>query len=211
MKKVLVGLVSFILLAVVGVRIWYVNKDIDLPPVHTFKMGEEVAIEKDIFLDDVENMDGYTITVNSAEIISYEEFLSKYQYEESKDVPLFKKDHALFPEMVYDLHVTVKNTNTPEEDPDDDSSFGFVKYHLIGANFLLQISRELNEVATPALRDNFMMSFRLRHGTEMDFHLPFYFQPSSIMDPIQIEDIMKDQVYLVVSLYPNVKRILIES
>lgn len=210
MKKILMSVLSFILLVAVGIRIWYVNKDIDLPPIYTFSMGEEVEIGEDIFLDDVENMEGYTITVNGGEFMSYKEFLTKYDYEENKADPLFEKDAALFPEMVYELHVKVKNTNTIEDDPDDESSFSFFDYHLIGTDFLLQISRELNEIANPALKDNDMMSFRLRPETEMDFHLPFYFAPSSKIDPIDREDIKKDNVHLVVSLYPHAKQILIE-
>ncbi|MCJ7839337.1 DUF5028 domain-containing protein [Lederbergia sp. NSJ-179] len=210
MKKILIGFLSVVILVIVGIRIWYVNKDVDHPPVHTFNMGEEVAIEEDIFLDDTENSDGYTITVHRGEMMSYEEFLAKYHYQNSASSPLFEEGDSSFPEMVYELHVTVKNTNTIEDDPNDETSFGFFDYHLVGTDFLLQISRELNEIANPALKDNEMMSFRLRPETEMDFHLPYYFAPSSKIEPIEVKDIRKDHIYLVVSLYPNVKRILIE-
>ncbi|WP_062105419.1 DUF5028 domain-containing protein [Bacillus niameyensis] len=209
MKKILIGIVSIVLLVIVGVRIWYVNKDVDIAPVYTYKMGEEVAIEEDFFLDDYEDMNGYTVTVNNAEIMSYEEFLAKYQYEESEDSPLFEDGDMLFPEMVYELHLTVKNTN-PTEDIYDDSGIAFLNYHLTGTDFLLQISRQLYEVAQPNLEVNMMMSFRLRPETEMDFYLPFYFQPSAKSMPIQVEDIMNDDLYLVVSKYPNAKRILIK-
>lgn len=209
MKKIVISLLSIVLLIGVGVRIWYVNKDVDLPPVHTFKIGEEVAIEQNIFLDDFENMDGYTVTVNDAKILSYEEFLAKYHYEDNKDDPLFEVDDIFYPEMVYDLHLTIKNTNKTD-DPNEHQGINFINYNLVATDFLLQISDQLYDLANPDLEGGLEAGFRLRPESEMDFHLPFYFTPSSIIDPIQVDDIMNDHLYLPVSLYPNVKRILIE-
>ncbi|SDZ68263.1 protein of unknown function [Evansella caseinilytica] len=209
MKKIALLLITIALLAGVGIRIWYVNKDVDLPPIYTVQMGEEVAIEQDIFLDAFENMDGYTVTVNQAEILSYEDFLAKYHYTDKENDPLFEEDDSHYPEMVYDLHVTIKNKNHTE-DPTEHSGINFIFYKLVGTNFSLQINSELYSVANPDLEAEMNDGFRLRPKTEMDFHLPFYFAPSSKMFAIQTEDILNDQVYLVVSLHPNVKRILID-
>lgn len=209
MKKILIVLLSITLFVSIAVRVWIINKDIDLPPVHTFGIGEEVSLEQNIFLDDYENMDGYTVTVNHAEIVSYDEFLKKYNYQESKNTPLFEENDISFPEMVYDLHLTIKNTNTTDN-PDKYNGINFLNYQLIGTNFLLQISDPLYMVANPNLEAKISEGFRLRPNSELDFHLPFYFAPSSNMERIQIEDIMNDKVYLVVSLYPNEKKILIE-
>lgn len=209
MKKILISLLCTALFVGIGFRIWYVNKDINLPPVHTFEIGEEVVIERDIFLDEFENMDGYTVTVNNAEVITYEEFLEKHLYQESENNPLFEKNDMSFPEMVYDLHLTIKNINTTD-DPNEHSGINFLNYHLIGTDFLLQISDQLYMISNPDLEVKISEGFRLHPGTEMDFHLPFYFAPSSIMERIQVEDILNDDVYLAVSLYPNQKQILIE-
>lgn len=209
MKKILIALLCTTLLVGISVRIWYVNKDIDLPPVLKFEMGEEVAIERDIFLDDYENMDGYTVTVKNAEIVSYENFLEKYDYQESEDDSLFEEGDMAFPEMVYDLHLTIKNTNLTEE-PNERKGINFLNYRLTGTDFLLQISDPLYMIANPDLKTEIFEGFRLRPDSEMDFHLPFYFAPSSILEKIQVEDILNDDVYLAVSLYPNQKQILIE-
>lgn len=209
MKRIFLGLVSLILIVVVGVRIWQVNKEVDIPPVFTYEMGEEISIGKNIFLDYTEQMDGYTVTVNRAEMISYEDYLAKYHYEEDSNDPLFEEDDFSFPEMIYDLHVTVKNTNETD-DPNDNSGVAFLNYHLIGTDFLLQVNSQLYEIANPDMEQNFMMGFRLRPDSEMDFHLPFFFSPSSIMSPIQVDTVMKDDVYLTVSKYPEAKLILIE-
>ncbi|MFD2655606.1 DUF5028 domain-containing protein [Gracilibacillus thailandensis] len=210
MKKFLILLLCLAFIIGVGIRIWYVNKDVELPPVHTFKMGEEVAIEDNIFLDDFENMDGYTVTVNNAEIISYDAYLAKYEYQDDPDNPLFAEDDFLFPEMVYDVEVTIKNTNKTDN-PREHSGINFINYYLIGTDFELQISDQLYRVANPDLETGLTDGFRLRPETEMDFRLPFYFSPSAIVGPIQVKDITSDQVYLVVSLYPIVNQILVES
>lgn len=209
MKKILVVLLCFALFVGIGIRIWTINKDVNLPPVHTFEMGEEVAIEQNIFLDGFENMEGYTVTVKNAEIVSYDEFLEKYHYQESEENPLFEEDDLNFPEMVYDLHLTIKNTNLTE-DLNEQKGISFLNYHLVGTDFSLQISDPLYRIANPNLKTEIVEGFRLRPDSEMDFHLPFYFSPSSIIERIQVEDIMNDHVYLVVSLYPNQKQILIE-
>lgn len=209
MRRILLGVLSLILIIALSVRIWQVNKDVDIPPVHTYKVGEEVEIGENIFLDYTEQMDGYTVTVNSAEIISYADYLVKYNYEEDSGNPLFGADTFVFPEMIYDLNVTVKNTNEGE-DPYDSSGIAFINYHLIGTDFLLQINSQLYEIANPDMEHNFMMGFKLRPDSEKDFHLPFYFAPSSIYSPIQVDTIMKDDVYLTLSKYPEAKLILIE-
>lgn len=211
MKRSIFVIGGVLVIAFVIVRIWNVNQAIDIPPIHIFNMKEEVAIERDKFLDDYENMDGYTVTVKEAEIIPYDEYLRKYDYEEDSDKRLFEPDDFSFPEMIYDLHVTIKNTNRTDN-PNEESGIAFLNYHLIGTDFLLQINSELYGIANPKMADldNYLMSFRLRPDSEMDFHLPFYFSPSSIFTPIQVNAIKKDDVYLTVSKYPNAKLILIE-
>ncbi|MBM7542283.1 DUF5028 domain-containing protein [Amphibacillus cookii] len=209
MKKILLVLLYAILLIGLSIRIWYINKDVTVPPVSLFEIGEEVAIEKDIFLDEFENMDGYTVTVNSAEIIPYETFLAKYDYQEDEENPLFEESDMTFPEMVYDLHLTIKNTNTIDN-PEKHSGINFINYQLMGTDFSLQISDPLYMIANPDLEGKVADGFRLRPETEMDFHLPFYFAPSSIVERVEVEDIKEDNVYLTVSLYPTAKQILIE-
>ncbi|UJW58022.1 DUF5028 domain-containing protein [Bacillus sp. A116_S68] len=209
MKKKAITLIIISLLTGIGARIWYVNKEVDIPPLATFQMGEEVAIEKDFFLDDFENMDGYTVAVNKAEIIPYQEFLAKYNYIDDEDAPLFEEDNIHYPEMVYDLQLTIKNTNKTD-DLTEHSGINFINYHLTGTDFLMQINDQLYSIANPELEAGMTEGFRLRPESEMDFNLPFFFAPSTNVLPIQTKAVLNDEVYLVVSLYPNVKRILIE-
>lgn len=209
MKRIAIILITIFLFIGISIRIWYVNKTVNLPPIDTFQMEKEVAIEEDIFLDDFENMDGYTVTVNQAEILPYQDFLAKYNYNDDENDPLFQEDNIFYPEMVYDLQLTIKNTNDTD-DLTQHSGINFINYQLIGTDFLMQINDQLYSIANPELEAGMTEGFRLRPESEMNFNLPFFFAPSTNVLPIQTEAVLHDQVYLVVSLHPTVKRILIE-
>lgn len=202
MKRMLGCIVCFVLIILFGVRVWYINRDIALPPVLIYEIGEEVPIEENYFLTPADgNMNGYSITVNSTEMFSYDEYLQKYGYSEDEHGALFEKDDLLYPEMVYDLYVTVKNTNTTA-DPTAKSGINFHFYNLVTTDYLLQISSPLYQISNSSLAEG-MMSFSLRPESEMNFHLPFYFSPSGIYAPIKIDEVLNDDLYLVLSLYPN--------
>ena len=207
MKKIILSVLTVILLGGIGFRIWDVNQAVELPPVNTYAIGEEVVIGDNIFLDDYENMEGYTVTVNQAEMLSYDDFLTKYDYD-GDDLQLNENDYS-YPETVYDLNLTIKNTNQTE-DPREHKGISFLPYELIGTNIRLTASHELYPIANPELEHSAGEGFSLRPESEMDFNLPFNISSSRDYDPGQTEAIMNDQIYLIVSLYPEVNRILIE-
>lgn len=207
MKKIILIVLTVILLGGIGFRIWDVNQAVELPPVHTYAIGEEVAIEDNIFLDDGENMEGYTVTVNHAEILSYDEFMIKYNYD-GPDLD-FDENDWFYPEMVYDLNITIKNTNQTE-DPHEHKYVSFLHYELIGTDIRLTASSELYPIANPELDHHVVEGFTLRPDSEMSFNIPYNFSPSNNINPIKTETIIKDQIHLMVSLYPEVNRILIE-
>lgn len=194
------------LLVTLTVRIWYVNRGKEYPEVITYQMGEEVALRDTIFYDSYENREDYTITVNSAEILSYDEFLAKYEYIENPDEPLYLEGDMTFPEMVYDIELTVRNTNTEESEAGVD----FFPFTLYAKDYYMQNSGPLFAISNPTLQDG-SMSFRLRPGTQMDFHLPFGFAPSAKILPIQVEEAREDEIYLVVSYYPKQLQIQIRE
>ncbi|HHU18990.1 MAG TPA: DUF5028 domain-containing protein [Bacilli bacterium] len=209
MKRIIFSTLSIVLLIGIGFRIWHVNQAVDLPPVNNYTIGEEVAIGDNVFLDNFENMKGYSVIVNQAEILPYEDFLEKYNYIDDEEAPLFEEGDTFYPEMVYDLNITVKNTNQTE-DPMEHSGINFLHYNLYGTDLVLQISNMLYLVANPELEYGVTDGFRLRPNSEMDFNLPYFYSPSDIVQPIQTKAIERDQVYLVVSMHPVVNRILIE-
>lgn len=74
MKKKLIIVFSVVLAICWGGRFYIINKDVDAPIVQVFAKGEQVAVEKDFFDYAEESMDGYTVTVLDAELLSVHDF-----------------------------------------------------------------------------------------------------------------------------------------
>lgn len=204
MKKIIASLFVLALIGCYSVRVWSINQNVPLPPVYTYKIGEEVAIENDIFLDDFENMNGYTVTVDEATILSIDDFIAKYDaYTRIEEWQSSEWEEDIT-EMVYDLTITIKNTNVMDDPLDDFNGMQLIHYNLIATNFTISYSSELFQMANPDLVElDMMSSFKLRPESEMQLHVPFPFSPNS--------QLKNDDLYLYVSLYPNEKRILIHE
>lgn len=207
MRKIICGITAVILLSAVGVRIWYVNRDIVYSEEITYAMGEEAFIGKNIFYDDIENYEGYSVTVNRAELLTYEEYLDKYDYVEDEEFPVYEDNGYWFPHMIIDVDVTVRNTNS-EETP---GGIDFLYYSLWADDFEVQHDLLLFDIANPDLPQEQMYQFAVRPGTEMDFHFPFSFDPETENRPVTMKDIENNDLYLWLSYYPQKVQILIET
>ena len=153
-----------------------VNRGIESPEVVQFEMGEEAEIGRNIFNDRVENMNGYSVTAESVRIMTYEDYLKKYGYNEEEDGVLFEEDSMLRPEMIYEVDILVKNHN---KEDNTGCGISYSDYKLTASDFMLSVSSPLYWIANDIAEENqnLMMSFRLRPESEMRFHLPFYFAP----------------------------------
>ncbi len=207
MKKILLGLLILLTGGLLAVRIERVNRQIVYPEIKEYGMGEEVEIGDDIFMEDYENMDGYSVTVEEAELLTYHEFLEKFQYDEETQGQLYQTNEMLYPEMVCNVKITVKNSNSKDE---PDKGIDFLNYALYGKDFQLQLSELLYYVANPDMEDG-LLSFRLMPGTEKEFYLPFSFRPSADVEPIQTEEVRNSRLYLPVCLYPEQRQIVLEG
>ena len=207
MKKVIFGIAAIALGVLVVIRIESVNKNITYPEIKEYGMQEEAPIGDNIFMEDYEKMDGYSVTAEEVELLTYDEFLEKFQYDEEAQGQLYEKDDMVYPEMVYNVKVKIKNNNK-EDDPD--KGIDFQNYVVYGEDFQLQISAQLYAVANPDMESG-QMSFCLRPETEMEFYLPFYFSPSRKIESLQIEEVLNSKLYLPISLYPEQRQIVLEN
>ena len=122
MKKVIFGIAAIALGVLVVIRIESVNKNITYPEIKEYGMQEEAPIGDNIFMEDYEKMDGYSVTAEEVELLTYDEFLEKFQYDEEAQGQLYEKDDMVYPEMVYNVKVKIKNNNK-EDDPDKGIDF----------------------------------------------------------------------------------------
>ena len=116
-------------------------------------------------------------------------------------------NEMLYPEMVCNVKITVKNSNSKDE---PDKGIDFLNYALYGKDFQLQLSELLYYVANPDMEDG-LLSFRLMPGTEKEFYLPFSFRPSADVEPIQTVEVRNSRLYLPVCLYPEQRQIVLEG
>ena len=215
MKKRIIGALAVLVCACLVLRIRAVNGDVREPEIVNYEMGQEAAIGENIFLDSYEDMNGYSVTVESAHILTYDEFMEKHKdsieasLEEGDSLP--DKDSQVFPEMVYEVNILVRNGGTEEK---EECGLAFMNYNLTATYFILQISDSLYWLVNPG-EPTMFMDFRLRPQTSMEFCLPFFFSPSSNASGpglgLTEDEVRRAEMYLPVSLDPQQIQIRIEA
>lgn len=174
-------------------RIYWLNTHcIEIPKTTFYPSGRYVSMEENFFWDSTENRDGYEIMVNSAQIVTYKEFLSRYKNS-------FKKNSECFlPEYIVDVEVSIKNTNKKGEN--DIAGIELYKFTLAGKDILLKMSTELYNIANPDLDG--ITSFALRPQSEMVLHLPYIITSD---DRIEFNELRDKGLALEISYYPEKK------
>lgn len=165
-----------------------VNQEWPPTPVESYGIGEEVVMGKDLLIN--LTMEGYTLTVNEAEILTYEAFLEKYQGED---------EYTYVPEKVYDINVTLKNI-----DADDNTGINWNEFYLQGMAVVQSLDSNLYTIANPKVKG--ATSIALRKNTEMEFHLPFALIKENFRTEIW-NDLNNFEMDLIATLYP-VKKIV---
>lgn len=78
-KKIIISVILVIAVLFVSVRIWYVNQKAYKFVTEEYNVGDWISLDGNFFIDrDSENNDGYSVRVSKAEVITYEEFMSRF-------------------------------------------------------------------------------------------------------------------------------------
>lgn len=204
-KVILICMMGIFLLSVICIQIVQVNSKVSIPKVEEYKIGENVELEKNYFYSEIESCDGYSIRVNNVELLTYTDFLKKYNSEE-QEKSLISREDPLFPDMVYDVEITISNTNT------DDKEYGIDvgMYGIYAADFDLQFENTLYDIANPEVGDG-IYAFKLQPQTEMEFHLPFGVPLTSKYAYLNKKVVEESKLSMVLSLYPVQKQIVIQE
>ena len=207
-KKVIIFIIAFLVVCgLISWRVVEVNRGREEVPVTTYQMGEEVILGDNIRLGSYsnENLSDYTITVNSAEILTYQEYLDKYNYVEDPENPLFEPYVSNYPEMVYDVNITVRNISDVAGDGGVDLTF----YTIYGTDFYMQTSSPLYTIANPHVAGG-IERFALLPGAEKEISLPFYFQNFRGMR-LDVEDIRSEELVLPLTYWPEQLQVVIKE
>lgn len=191
--KILIAImVIFAVVAIYHVQYVKANEKYKEPPVKTYHMGEEVPFEKDITMDFT--MEGYSITVNEAEILTYEEFLKKYNAED---------EYTYVPEKVYDVCITLKNTDAIEE-----TGVNFMDFYIQKNAIVASFDQNLFTQANP--QTNGVYAVALKNNSEMEFHLPFALWEENFR-PKTWKNLEDYDMNFVATLYPTKKVIRLKK
>lgn len=191
MKKILIIAVAAVLVIGWGIRFYIVNKDIDVPVVQIFSKGEEVSVGKDFFSYGDEDMDGYTVTVLGAEILSVQEFLQRYNAIDQAELL------GIFTDYLYTVRVSVANQYNPYT---DQKGIALQLYFLQGTDYILSLEDTCYQIANPDMPGT---SFSLRQGTNLELTLTF-----DVMSKMtSINHLSDDMPKLLITQYPHKKMI----
>ncbi len=183
-NKISVISISLLLVIVYISRVIYVNSNTIAPEIVKYKIGDEVPIEDDFFDQSSEKMNGYSIKVTDTDILTIDEFESKYgEYE--------NEFHA---EYIYIVTAIFKNSNNSLG---ESAGIDLGQYILQQNSYINFIDREAYEL----INEFDSIKFALRENSEMEFVIPFDINSMYI----DIEELKSGDPTLVVSLYPHKK------
>lgn len=195
MKKIILIAAAVLLSAGWIIRFSIVNEHVDVPAVQIYEKGAEAPIGKDFFDYGDEEMDGYTVTVLDAELLSTEAFLQRYDAADQAE------KLGTFTDYLYVVRVSVANHDNPYT---GEKGIDLRRYVLQGTNYTLSFEETCCLIANPSLPGS---SFSLKKGTDMELTLPF-----DVMSQITSkEHLQNDPPKLQISQYPNQKLLRLSS
>ena len=188
-KKRIILLAVFLLIAATwGMRVYWLNQKYPDVERKTYDLQEEVELGKDII--DYDTMEGYFVTIESADIYEYEDLLSQYDLED------FTERDA--PERIYLLEVRLRNTNNTETGIDLLS--WKIQSNSVSQSLDFELYYELNQLDT--------YSVALREDSEKEFLLPYNLR-KDFFYPSEWENLEDYEMWLTVTWYPTKKMLLL--
>lgn len=196
-KRVSICAGAFLCLLLWGVRVYQVNAGISLPETKIYQMGETVPFGKDFYFYSAEIIDGYEVTVLSARLMTYQEFMAEYGQQED-----YIADEWHRPRFVYDVEVEISNRNREE---DNTRGINMINFSLHSVNDILQVNNDLFSMLYPHLDASW--GFALRPESSMVMHIPY--GTAGYQKYYTYEGISSTDWYLLLSMYPVKKMILV--
>ena len=187
--------IILIVSALWGFRFYSLNSEVEIPNIEWHSMGESVPYEDDFFHRADESREGYAITVQSATLMSYEEYVKAH----GETIDYIGEDQVK-PTYVYDLEVNIQNHNTVD---DPAKGIDLVNTRLLASNDSMQVNDRLFALVYPKLDGQ--LGFCLQPNSALTLHLPYVTYEKNTKDKL-----LKKDWSLLLSLYPTEKRINVE-
>ncbi|HIT90007.1 MAG TPA: DUF5028 domain-containing protein [Candidatus Merdenecus merdavium] len=191
MRKKLILMISVLVMIILVVRIYIVNKDVKKPLEIVYEKGEVVPFDGDFTESSEDRIEGYTIQVLDSELLTLEEFYEKFDPEREL------ADDG-YTEFYYIVKVVVGNESN---DQGEMKGIFLDLFPLVGIEYLSLIDNMAFEKMNP---DMPATSFALRKGTTKEMLIPYSFNPEVTLDR---EEIIKNPPMLQITEYPTRKLI----
>lgn len=164
-RKTFLIILSVVIIAVIFIRIGYINADKEEMVVDIQNMQQWIALDGNYMAIDLEKTDGYSVKVNEAELYEYSDYLDKYGIDDSGETDI----SYLKPGKVLELEVVVKNPTNEE----GYISLGNWMVMNETLDYDIVIRPELLNYSMPELRDKSIDSVKFKLGSEYVMTLPF--------------------------------------
>lgn len=199
-KKKLVVFLIFAIALFAGVicRIVYVNVTAVFPPKVYYPMGETVEFTDDYLFNSSESSKGYTINIKSATLMTSDDFMKKYDLEES-DLPSPEygvKSYVIDLEMELSNISSDRGINPSRNTLLADSSGLVMEKNLFGALYN---------------QPEFIQGIMLEKGETETFHIPYCYNGDESMPFFDVLSYLKnsDNYLFVLSQYPTERYITV--
>lgn len=154
-KIISIGIICVLLVLAYAQRFHFVNQKLKAAPVKEYAIGEEIEMEQDILIN--YTMEGYSIRVNQAEVLSYKDFLKKYNAED---------EYSYVPDKIYDVEVTLRNI-----DANDETGVNLSEFYIQGVAVCAGLDTDLLAQVNPNLKG--MYEIALHKNSSITIHMPF--------------------------------------
>lgn len=193
MKKRSLACITILLLSLMILRIYYINKDVQVPIEKYYDVSEVVPFENDYTRNSDEIINGYTAKVLGAELIPIKEFYKTYLKVEDFSEETFAKYY-------YIVKVSFGNTTNLEG---INTGISLANTSLVGTNYYMVIDSQVFSMLNPDMPG---ISFSLKLDSEKELLLPYAVVPSTHTDK---KGFLKDPPKLQITEYPNRKLLAI--
>ncbi|WP_314064899.1 DUF5028 domain-containing protein [uncultured Vagococcus sp.] len=193
MKKRSLACITILLLSLMILRIYYINKDVQVPIEKYYDVSEVVPFENDYTRNSDEIINGYTAKVLGAELIPIKEFYKTYLKVEGFSEETFAKYY-------YIVKVSFGNTTNLEG---INTGISLANTSLVGTNYYMVIDSQVFSMLNPDMPG---ISFSLKLDSEKELLLPYAVVPSTHTDK---KGFLKDPPKLQITEYPNRKLLAI--
>lgn len=179
--------------ALVGIRIYHINKDLKVGKDVIFEKGEEVEFGENFTQNSLECINGYTVKVLDSELITTEEYYEKYL--KLPPVSNSMEKHYYIVRVEFQNKSCEKGTSV---------GINLPMMPLLGLNYQMSVSYDTFSQANPNIPS---LGFSLESGTSIEVVLPY---PIFYHAEQNLESMKKIPPMLQITEYPERRLLKIE-